>query len=194
MRNAFRKNTVIAAAVLATGAVALAAPGMSKGLFDAQNAHKVDGYHAKELIKTSYYAGNVVFDNFDTCTFTTIFSKPFATQKVGVVSVVSSVGAARDADSAEEGILTTRILIDGTVSSTPSSVNLENSGVLDGNSNNIGARKVNAGAHTVVIQAKECGPGMAFVYTESLTAQFSAFGAASSSPVLKPVAVHSLNR
>ena len=46
MRTTFRRNTVIAAALVATGAVALASPGMSRAVFDAQNAHKVDGHHA----------------------------------------------------------------------------------------------------------------------------------------------------
>jgi hypothetical protein len=188
MRTTFRRNTIAIAAVAAAGAVAFSAPGMAKGMFDASNAHKVDGYHAKDLTKTQYFQHTTVFDNFDTCAYTTVIAKKFSTTHKGVVSVVSNVSAARDTDFAPEGILTTRIVIDGKVASLPASVNLENDGIQDGTSTNIGARKDGKGVHDLLVQAKECGPGRAFIHNESILAQYSPFGAAATPPVVKQLA------
>ncbi len=186
MRTTFRRNTIAVAAVAAVGAVAFASPGVAKGLFDASNAHKVDGYHAQDLTKTQYWQHTTVFDNFNACTYTPVITKKFKTTHSGVVSVVSNVGAARDTNFAPEGILTTRILIDGEIASLPASVNLENDGVQDATSTALGARKVGKGQHTIVVQAKECGPGAAYIHQESLVAQYSPFGGAMVSPALKP--------
>jgi hypothetical protein len=188
MRTTLRRNTIAVAAVAAVGAVAFASPGMAKGLFDASNAHKVDGYHAVDLTKTQYWQHTTVFDDFNSCSYEPVISKKFKTTHSGVVSVVSNVGAARDTNFAPEGILTTRILIDGVVASLPASVNLENDGTQDATSTAIGARKVGKGVHKLVVQAKECGPGAAFIHQESLVAQYSPFGAAMVSPDIKPVA------
>lgn len=188
MRTTFRRNTVAAAALLATGAIALAAPGMSKAAFDAVNAHKVDGLHADQLNKIQYFEATTTFDNFDTCDYTTVLSRIFVTTRKGVVSVHGAVSAARDTDNANEGILTTRILVDGQVASVPSSGNLENNGTQDATVVNFGGRKVPAGTHTLELQAKECGTGMAFITTESMLASFSPFGTAAVPPVLRPVA------
>ncbi|MGL5824722.1 MAG: hypothetical protein ACRCYU_07865, partial [Nocardioides sp.] len=65
-----KRNTMITIAVAAAvGAVAFAAPTAAKAKFDAKNAHKVDGYHAKQLNRSAYYASDQVFDDFDDCGF-----------------------------------------------------------------------------------------------------------------------------
>ncbi len=59
-------------------------------------------------------------------------------------------------------------------------------GTDDHNATTIGGAKVSKGAHTLVVEAKECGTGMAFVLSESATVNFSNSGAATSTvPSLK---------
>lgn len=176
MNKSFRRTSITVAAAAGVGLVALAAPSTARVAFDAFNAHKVDGYHAAELSRTGYFASSQVFDNFNTCAYTDVLSRAFLAPKAGVVSVVSSVQAARDTDNGNEGILSTRLVIDGVVSSRPASVNLENDGTQDASVTNVGARRVGAGLHTVKIQAQECGLGMAFIHGESMTASYSPFG------------------
>lgn len=176
MLASFRRNTIAAAAVVATGALALSAPGMAAGLFEGNHVAK-SGAAAKQA-KTQYWENSTDIDNFDTCGFTTVVNGVFVTQAVGIVSVHGQVGAARDVDLADEGILTTRILIDGHVASAESSANLENGGTQDAASTVFGARKVGKGAHQLSLQIEECGPGKAFVYNKSLLAQYAPTGSA----------------
>ncbi|HQR26076.1 MAG TPA: hypothetical protein PLP61_03455 [Nocardioides sp.] len=193
MRTTFRTASLAVAAVAVTGAVALTAPGMAKGLFDAQNAHKVDGLHANQLTKTQYFKSSTVFDDFDTCAMTDVRTAKFKTTHAGVISVTSSVSAARDTDDPNEGILTTRILLDGKVISQESSANLENDGTEDATVVGIGAGKAGRGTHTIKVQAQECGPGMAFIHHESLVAEYSPFGGAPAGTAPRPVTAK-LNR
>ena len=190
MRTTFRRNTVALAAVVAAGAVAFSAPGMAKGLFDADNAHKVDGLHANQIAKTQYFAASTTFDNFNVCAFTPLLTRNFVTTHAGIVSVVGSVNADRDTDNANEGLLTTRVTIDGVPATAPANVNLENDGIIDATSTSVGAAKVAKGAHTLVIEGKECGTGMAFITSESLLASYSPFGGTATPPAVK-VAVKS---
>lgn len=171
-----RRNTVAAAAVVATGALALSAPGMAAGLMHGNHAAK-SGAAAKQA-KVQFWENSTDIDNFDTCTFTTILSGAFVTKAGGVVSVTGQVGAARDVSLGDEGLLTTRILIDGQVASAESSVNLENGGVQDAASTVFGARKVGKGTHQLALQAEECSSGMAFIYNKSLLAQYAPVGGA----------------
>jgi hypothetical protein len=176
------KVTAIFAAGFTGGALALGTPVVAQSLFDARNAHRVDGLHAKQLAKVQYFQASQTFDNFDTCTYSTLMSRTFKIRHSGVVSVQGSVGASRDTGNPSEGLLTTRILIDGEIASLPSSVNLENDGTEDGASATIGARSVKSGSHTLEIQGKECGAGMAFISTQSMLASYSPFGAAGLPP------------
>lgn len=194
MLTTFRRSTVVAAAVVATGALAFTTPTVAKGLFDAGNAHKVDGYHANQLSKVQSYAADTVFDNFDTCAFTTVLSRTFKAPASGVVAVVGQVGAARDSGNASEGILTARIVVDGARAGTNASVNLENAGTQDGSVNPIGARHVGKGSHTLEIQVEECGAGQAFIHNQSMVATFSPFGAAPATPPAGKIAKKSVNR
>jgi hypothetical protein len=178
MSKSIRRNSIIAVAAAGLGLVAFAGPSTARAAFDAFNAHQVDGYHASDLSRVSYFAAPTVFDNFNACAYTDILARPFITPKAGVVSVVSSVQAARDTNNPAEGTLTTRVLIDGAVASRPASVNLENDGTQDASVTNVGARRVGKGLHIVKIQAQECGAGMAFIHGESMTASYSPFGSA----------------
>jgi hypothetical protein len=182
----------IAGAIVAAAGIALVQPVDAAPKFDAKNAKRVGGLTAKQLNRSAYFAQEVTFDDFDTCSFTTVLSKKFKAPTTGYLTVNSSVAAARDTDDPNEGILTTRILIDNKVASLPASVNLENDGVLDANSNNIGSRKVKKGKRTVKVQMQECGPGRAFVTSQAATVQFSPFGSASA-PVAKIAARRSTN-
>ncbi len=182
----FRRSIITVAAIVAAAALAFTAPGMAKGLFDARNAHKVDGLHANQIAKTQYYEATRVFDNFDTCAYTSVLTRTFKTTHSGLVSATSAVSAARDTSDPNEGILTSRILIDGEIASVRSSANLENDGTQDETVVNFGARKVPRGKHIIEVQVQECGPGMAFIHNESLLASYSPFGGAAVPPVTRP--------
>jgi hypothetical protein len=193
MHKSLRRTTVAVAAAAGVGLVALAGPATARAAFDAANAHRVDGYHASDLSRVGYFAAGTVFDDFNTCAYRDVLTRGFFTPKAGVVSVASSVQAARDTNNPNEGILTTRILIDGVASSRPASVNLENDGTQDGSVTNVGARRVGAGLHILKIQAQECGTGMAFIHGESMTASYSPFGFAAA-PGARVAAKGSVNQ
>ncbi len=182
MRTNHRRTTIAVAAAVAAGSVALAAPVTAKGLFDAKNAHKVDGYHAKQLSKVQYFAQEKTFDDFDTCSFTTLMTRSFGAPTTGKVILAGQVNAARDAGNADEGILTVRILVAGQPASAPGSTNLENSGTLDFAATTIGGAKVNKGKRKIEVQAQECGSGMAFITSQSLTVSFSPSGGVATPP------------
>ncbi|MCB0908110.1 MAG: hypothetical protein KDB63_13435 [Nocardioidaceae bacterium] len=176
-----RRNTTLAAAVLATGAIALATPGMANSLGHHDKAGKVN---AKQVSRAYYFANGTFTDNFNTCAYTPLLSKAFAVPRAGVVTVAGTVTAERDFDNAAAGLLTFRISIDGTPVTVPTQLRLD--GGDDYNTTTIGGAKVTKGAHTLVVEAKECGPGMAFVLSESATVNFSNAGAANATvPSLK---------
>lgn len=189
------RHMLVTGAVAGTaGALAFTAPVVARSVFDAKNAHKVDGLHAAQLTKVQFFASDTDFDNFDGCTSTAIMTRTFKAPHAGVISVVGTVNAARDANDPDEGILTTRIYIDGTRAGIDNTVNLENSGIRDGSVTSIGGRKVTKGNHTLEIQAEECGDGMAFILGESMSATYSPFGAAPAAPPAGTKAKGSLNR
>ncbi|MFN8195897.1 MAG: hypothetical protein U0R80_16670 [Nocardioidaceae bacterium] len=188
-----RRTTIAAAAVVAAGALAFTTPTMANGLFDAHNAEKLGGMKAGQLTKIQSFADDTVFDDFDTCAYTTVLSRTFKAPRTGVVSVVGQVGAARDTDNANEGTLTGHVEIDGLRAGTDTSTNLENDGTKDSAINPIGARVVGRGVHTLELKVEECGPGMAFIHAESMVATFSPFGAAPATPPVGKAKV-SVNR
>ena len=174
-----RRNTALAAAVLATGAVALAAPGMANG-----NHDKADKLSAKQVSRAYYFANDGFTDNFNTCAYTPLLSKAFAVPKGGVVTVAGTVTSERDFDNAAAGLLTFRVSIDGTPATVPAQMVLD--GTNDHTATTIGGAKVTKGAHTLVVEARECGAGMAYILSESATVNYSSIGAASSTvPSLK---------
>lgn len=182
MRSNHRKATIAVAAAVAAGSVALAAPVTAKGLFDAKNAHKVDGYHAKQLSKVQYFAQEQTFNDFDTCSFTTLMTRTFGAPAKGKIILAGQVNAARDVSDPDEGILTVRVLVDGQPATAPGSTNLENGGTLDFAATTIGGAKVNKGQRTLELQAQECSAGMAFITSQSLTVSFSPNGGVATAP------------
>jgi hypothetical protein len=186
MRINHRRTTIAVAAAVAAGSVALAAPVTAKGLFDASNAHKVDGYHAKQLSKVQYFAAQQTFDNFDTCSYTTLMRRKFGAPTTGKIVLAAQVNAARDTSDPDEGILTVRVLVDGQPATAPGSTNLENDGTLDFAATTIGGAKVAKGKRTLELQAQECGAGMAFITSQSLTVTFSPNGGVATPPTSRP--------
>ena len=177
-----RHLLVTAAAAGTAGALALTAPVVARSVFDARNAHKVDGLHAAQLTKIQGYADNATFDNFDTCTFTSVLTRTFRAPHSGVIAVTGQVVATKDFGSVDDALLVTRVVVDGKRSGTDATVALTVGGSQDGSVVALGARKVKAGNHTVEIQAEECSSGAAFIQTQSMVVTFSAFGSALTSP------------
>lgn len=182
MRTNHRRTTIAVAAAVAAGSVALAAPVTAKGLFDANNAHKVDGYHAKQLSKVQYFAAQQTFNDFDTCSYTTLMTRKFGAPTKGKIILAAQVNAARDTSDPDEGRLTVRVLVDGQPATAPGSTNLENDGTQDSAATTIGGAKVNKGKRTLELQAQECGAGMAFITSQSLTVSFSPNGGVATPP------------
>jgi hypothetical protein len=182
MRSNHRKATIAVAAAVAAGSVALAAPVTAKGLFDAHNAHKVDGYHAKQLSKVQYFAQEKTFDNFDTCSYTTLMTRKFGAPTKGKIVLAAQVNAARDTNNPDEGKLGVRVLVDGQPATSPGWTNLENDGIQDFAATTIGGAKVNKGKRILELQVQECGSGMAFITSQSLTVTFSPNGGVATPP------------
>jgi|GEM_PF-2921925 len=176
MLNALRRPSVIVAAVVAAGSLAFATPTVASGLFDAHNAEKVAGLKPTDLTKTQLFTAAKNFDDFDTCAMSTVMKRKFTAPRGGVMTVQAQVGAARDAGSLDEGLLVARIVVDGAVASHEVGANLENTGVQDAAVTMIGGRKVTKGKHTIKLQAKECGDGMAYVVSQTMLVAFSPFG------------------
>lgn len=181
-----RPMLVTAAIAGTAGALAFTAPVVARSVFDAKNAHKVDGLHAAQLTKIQGYVDNTTFDNFDTCDFTAVLSRTFTAPHRGVIAVTGQVAAAKDPGGIDDALLITRIVIDGKRSGTDGAVGLTVGGSLDASVTSLGSRQVKAGAHTVEIQAEECSSGAAFIQTESMVVTFSAFGSVSKPLAAKP--------
>ncbi|MFT3874356.1 MAG: hypothetical protein QM714_17205 [Nocardioides sp.] len=182
MSNKLRRNTIVAAAVVATGALALTTPSMAQSI-----AQKLDGYHANQLNKTQYFAQAKTFDDFDSCDYTPVLSRTFKAPAKGVVSVTGSLGAARDVSDPDTSELSVTVFIDGKQAGNYSSVFLEDGGTHEGTSSPIGAAKVKGGKHTIQLRASECTDGMAFIYNESMLVEFSPFGSVQKPGPLKMV-------
>ena len=106
-----RHLLVTAAAAGTAGALALTAPVVARSVFDARNAHKVDGLHAAQLTKIQGYADNATFDNFDTCTFTSVLTRTFRAPHSGVIAVTGQVVATKDFGSVDDALLVTRVVV-----------------------------------------------------------------------------------
>ncbi len=185
MLNAVRRPAVIAAAVVAAGALAFTTPTMAGGLFDAHNAEKVAGLKPTDLTKTQLFTAAKGFDGFDTCVMSTVMKRKFTAPHGGVMTVQGQIGAARDTSIADEGLLVARIVIDGAVASHEVAANLENDGVHDTALNVIGGRKVTKGKHTIKLQAEECGDGQAYILSQTMLVSFSPFGGVTGAQFLK---------
>lgn len=165
--------TALVVAVLGTTTPAIA-HGVAHALF-AHNADKVDGRHANQLVRATTIRDMTSVNDFNSSTLTPLLTKSVNAPTKGVLLVWGTISAARDVSAADEGILSARITI-GTDSTTEQSVNLENGGTFDGSIAISGAIPVTKGPKTVVLEARELGPGMAFIVNKSITTLFVPFG------------------
>lgn len=187
MSSAARRLTVVASVGVAAAAIAFAAPTTARTLFDAQNANKLDGYHATQLAKSQNYASETRTDNFDTCGYTTVLTGTFKAPKAGYLTIAGQVNAARDAHNAAEGRLGIRVLVDGVPATAPGYVHLVDAGIEDATASTIGAVQVKTGPRMIELQIKECGAGMAYVVSKSVTVTYSPLGAVTTVPASRPV-------
>lgn len=176
MSNLITRNAKTIVAVVATIGVVSAGAAVAGGGFDATNAKKVGGLSVKQLSKSTYGVANGSLDNFDNCTFQPVYTRQAGVPAAGYLTLTSTVNASRDTDDPDEGLLGTRLVVDGAVVSTETWGNLENDGVRDASIVNEGVAKVSKGFHTIQIQAAECGNGMAFVTNRQIVTQFSPNG------------------
>jgi hypothetical protein len=165
--------TALVLVVLGTTTPAIA-HGVQHALF-AHNADKVDGRHANQLVRATTIADSTDVDNFDSSTHVTLLSKSVRAPTKGILLVWGTVAAARDAGTGDEGILKARIRV-GANLTLEQNVNLENSGTADGSIAISGAFPVGPGTRTVILEAVEVGPGMAYIHDKSITTLFVPFG------------------
>jgi hypothetical protein len=165
--------TALVIAVLGTTTPAIA-HGVQHALF-AHNADKVDGRHANQLVRATTISSTTDVDNFDSSTRVTLLSKSVRAPTRGILLVWGTIAAARDAGTADEGILKARVSV-GANSTLEQNVNLENSGTADGSIAISGAFPVTAGTKTVILEASEVGAGMAYIHDMSITTLFVPFG------------------
>jgi hypothetical protein len=185
MRSLLNRKTAAVAGVAAVAAVALASPSTGKALFDANNAHKVDGLHAVQLNKITYGGTSTVVDNFDTCGWTTVYSRTFAAPKKGMLALTGDVRAERDFDDGNPSLLYSRVTIDGVAVSAPMTTTLGAGNAYEGSIANTGGKVVTSGNHTIALQLQECGTGKAFVMSRQITASWSPFGSAGTAPTFR---------
>ena len=165
--------TALVVAVLGTTSPAIA-HGVAHALF-AHNADKVDGRHANQLVRATTIRDTTDVDDFDSVTHVTLLSKSVKAPTKGILLVWGTIAAARDAGMADEGILKARVRV-GANSTLEQNVNLENSGTADGSIAISGAFPVTQGVKTVILEALEVGPGMAYIHDKSITTLFVPFG------------------
>lgn len=165
--------TALVIAVLGTTTPAIA-HGVQHALF-AHNADKVDGRHANQLVRATTISDSTDVDDFDSATHVTLLSKSVKAPTKGILLVWGTIAAARDANLPDEGILKARVRV-GANSTLEQNVNLENSGTADGSIAISGAFPVTQGVKTVILEALEVGPGMAYIHDKSITTLFVPFG------------------
>lgn len=172
-------------AVLGTTTPAIA-HGVQHALF-AHNADKVDGRHANQIVRATTVSNTTDVDNFDSATHVTLLSKSVHAPTKGILLVWGTIAAARDTGMPDEGILKARVRV-GPNLTLEQNVNLENSGTSDGSIAISGAFPVTNGTKTVILEAREVGPGMAYIHDMSITTLFVPFGNAGHLGVLgRPV-------
>jgi len=165
--------TALLVAIFGSAGPAIA-HGVQHALF-AHNADKVDGRHANQLVRATTIRDSTDVDDFDSSTHVTLLSKSVKAPTKGILLVWGTIAAARDAGMVEEGILKARIRV-GANSTLEQNVNLENSGTADGSIAISGAFPVTQGVKTVILEALEVGPGMAYIHDKSITTLFVPFG------------------
>jgi hypothetical protein len=154
------------------------------------NAATLNGYHAKDLVKTLYTRNPNSLDNFDTanCAFVTRLTQAVVAPVPGYISVTGAAAGARDTDHADPSELVIRLRVGKTSISGEVATQLTTDGSYDGNVSVLGFKKVPAGKTVVQLQLSECGDGadsVAFVTDRSISTVFTPFGKGDVKPALK---------
>jgi hypothetical protein len=175
-------GVALVVAVLGTTTPAIA-HGVQHALF-AHNADKVDGRHANQIARATTISDSTDVDNFNSATHVTLLSKSVTAPTKGILLVWGTVAAARDANMPDEGILKARIRLGSGAMTAEQNVNLENAATADGSIAISAAFPVLKGTKTVILEAVEVGPGMAYIHDKSITTLFVPFGNAGQVGVL----------
>ena len=166
--------TALVVAVLGTTTPAIA-HGVQHALF-AHNADKVDGRHANQIVRATTVSNSTDVNDFNSSTHVTMISKSVQAPTKGILLVWGTIAAARDSGMPDEGILMARIRVGSGQTSLEQNVNLENNGTADGSIAISAAFPVLKGTKAVSLEAREIGPGMAYIHDKSLTTLFVPFG------------------
>jgi hypothetical protein len=173
---------VCAAAAVAAGSVALAAPTVAHGKFDAENARRLDGRQASQLDVVRYWNIGKDLPDFTGCHYQSVLTRTFRAPAKGTLSVTAVVSEETLFFTMVGTTLDARVTVDGHQVSLPSEIRTEPEDEADrGTITVLAGREVSPGRHTVRVQLRECSPdgkGAAFVTARSAIAQFSAFGSA----------------
>jgi hypothetical protein len=143
---------------------------------DNLNADRVDGFDANALVRAAQASGGTV-DDFDTCADTTLTTLTANAPEAGILLIWSKVAWRWDPDSSPasaRAILEDKVRVDGTVA-VLGTTDTTNSDVFEISSQST-AVPVTAGAHTLLLQATECGNAMASVNGSNLMTLFVPFG------------------
>jgi hypothetical protein len=190
MQQSLRTRTTIAVALIASAG--LVAAGTTFTSSDAAQRRAIDantlnGYHAKELVKTFYTRNGNSLDGFNSCTFRTKLTQPVRAPRAGFLQVTGSAGAARDTDNPDPAELVIQLLAGTKVISAPRGTQLTTDGSFDGNVSVDGYTRVPKGRTVLKLQLSECGDGdtAAFVTDRTISTLFVPFGTSKVARVLK---------
>jgi hypothetical protein len=190
MQQSLRTRTTIAVALIASAG--LVAAGTTFTSSDAAQRRAVDantlnGYHARDLVKTFYTRDSNSLDGFDGCTFKTKLTQPVRAPKAGFLQVTGAVGAARDTDNPDPAELVIRLLAGTKTISGAHATQLTTDGTYDGNVSVDGFTRVPKGRTVLKLQLSECGEGdsAAFVTDRTISTLFVPFGTSKVARVTK---------
>jgi hypothetical protein len=190
MQQSLRTRTTIAVAlVVSAGLVAAGTTFSSSGAAQrrAVDANTLNGYHAKDLVKTFYTRNGNSLDGYDTCNFRTKLTQPVRAPRAGFLQVTGSVGAARDTDNPDPAELVIRLLAGSKAISAARATQLTTDGSFDGNVSVDGYTRVPKGRTVLKLQLSECGDGdsAAFVTDRTISTLFVPFGTSKIVKVVK---------
>jgi|SoiMethySBSTD1v2_1073268.scaffolds.fasta_scaffold395211_2 hypothetical protein len=143
---------------------------------DNLNADRVDGFDANALVRAAQASGGTV-DDFNTCADTNLATLTVNAPQAGIILIWSKVAWRWDPNStpaSARAILEDKVRVDGTVA-VSGTTDTTNTDVFEISSQST-AVPVTAGAHTLVLQATECGNAMAFVDGSNVMTLFVPFG------------------
>jgi len=152
----------------------------------AADATTLNGLAANQLVRATSTSLASPVDNFDTCIWTTMLETAVTAPTDGILLVWGTITAAQDASSPNRAALHGYVSVDGRSAGPVHGVVLDhNTNVtMAGNIAVSGAISVAEGEHAVVLSARECDSGMAWVASGSMTTLFVPFGNAGQPGVL----------